>query len=328
MNIKKVLITGITGSGGSYLADYIVTNHPEVEVYGVSRWHSGSTLKNLSSIKEKVTVYPCDLNDFSAIFRVLRNIKPDVIFHLAAHANVQDSFSNPLAVASNNIFSTINLFEAMRLAEIDPIVQLCSTSEVYGAVDVSYIPIKEDCPLSPVNPYAVTKLYQDRLAFSYYKSYGMKNIITRMFSYINPRRITLAATHFAMQIARIEYGLQKELVHGNLHSVRSWCDVRDVAEVYYIAALRCRPGQIYNLGNTDAIYSVGEILSYLKSMANCSIKTKLDDSLVRPIDVDMQIPCTDKFYNETGWKPRYSFEESMEYLLDYCRKEAIKELSS
>ncbi|KKQ56621.1 MAG: GDP-mannose 4,6-dehydratase, partial [Parcubacteria group bacterium GW2011_GWA2_38_13] len=182
-NFKKVLITGITGSGGSYLADYIAQNHPEVEIYGMSRWHSTTSSKNLS-LNHKAQVFECDLNDFSAIFSVLKKIKPDAIFHLASHANVRASFINPLAVMQNNVMATSNLLEAVRLAEIDPVVQICSTSEVYGIVDPKYIPIKEDTPMNPGNPYAVSKIAQDLLGYVYFKSYGMKIIRTRMFSYI------------------------------------------------------------------------------------------------------------------------------------------------
>src|SRR6185295_19825854 len=112
-----------------------------------------------------------------------------------------------LAVIQNNILGTANLLETVRLLEIDPIIQLCSTSEVYGQVDPKNVPISEECPLNPINPYAVSKLAQDALGFTYYKSYGMKVIRTRMFAYLNPRRTDLFATSFAMQVARIEAGL-------------------------------------------------------------------------------------------------------------------------
>ena len=147
--IKRVLITGISGSGGSYLAEYILEHHPAVEVHGISRWHS--TSRDLpETLREKARIHECDLLDFGSVFSVLRDLQPDVIFHLAAHANVRASFITPQAVLQNNIIGTSNLFEAIRLAGSDPLIQLCSTSEVYGRVDPREIPIKEETLLRPI----------------------------------------------------------------------------------------------------------------------------------------------------------------------------------
>jgi len=323
-NFKKIIITGISGSGGSYLAEHIVNNHPEVEVHGISRWHSASEKNNLENIADKVKVHECDLTDVSSVTRVLKEVKPDGIFHLAAHANVRASFTNPLAVLYNNIMGTANLFEAVRLAEIDPVLQLCSTSEVYGQVDPKNVPIKESCPINPSNPYAVSKLAQDSLAYTYFKSYGMKIIRTRMFAYLNPRRSDLFATSFAMQVAKIEAGLQKELRHGNLDSVRTIIDVRDAMESYWEALLKCKFGEAYNIGGATVI-TVGEFLDLLKKKATCEIPSSVDPALLRPTDVTLQIPDVSKFQNETGWKPKYSFEDSVEFLLSHCRKEVNRQ---
>lgn len=324
-DIKRVLITGITGSGGSYLADYIVENHPNVKVHGLTRWHSTTAHRNLERSEEKIELHECDLNDVSAITRVLKKVNPDAIFHLAAHANVRASFDIPLAVMQNNVMGTANLFEAVRIAEIDPVIQVCSTSEVYGQVDPKNVPIKEDCPIMPANPYAVSKVAQDLLGYVYFKSYGMKIIRTRMFAYLNPRRADLFATSFAMQVARIEAGLQKELLHGNLDSTRTLIDVRDAMESYWVAMQKCRFGEVYNIGGQKVI-KVGEFLEVLKKLVRTEIPSRVDPALLRPTDVTLQIPDISKFENETGWKPKYSFEESVRFLLDHCRKEVVKSI--
>src|SRR3990167_9920337 len=177
---KKALITGIRGSGGSYLSEYIRDNHPEVEVFGIYREN-------------------CDLDNYRNVIIVLNEIKPDVIFHLASNADVRASFDHPQEVLRNNILGTCNLFEAVRRLKLDPIIQHCSTSEVYGQVDPKNVPITEDCPIQPVSPYAISKTAQDFLAQTYYRSYGLKIIITRMFAYVNPRRTNLFASSFASQ---------------------------------------------------------------------------------------------------------------------------------
>jgi GDPmannose 4,6-dehydratase/GDP-4-dehydro-6-deoxy-D-mannose reductase len=315
---ERALITGITGSGGSYLADHIVERFPRVAVHGIARWHSTAAPGNLAASAGRVTVHECDLTDFSSVLTVLRAVRPDVVFHIAAHANVWASFRTPLSVIQNNVMATANLLEAIRLAEIDPVVQICSTSEVYGQVDPKNVPITEDCPLNPASPYAVSKVAQDLLGFTYFKSYGMKVVRTRMFAYINPRRSDLFATSFALQVARIEVGLQTELVHGNLQSTRTLIDVRDAMESYWIASVRGRPGEAYNIGGARVV-TVGEFLEVLKSRALCPIPSRLDPGLLRPADVTLQIPDAGKFTRETGWTPRYGFEESVAFLLAHCR---------
>jgi len=318
--MKRALITGITGSGGSYLAEYLVESHPEIEVHGISRWHSTTSNKNLEAIADKVQVHECDLNDFSSVFRRLNEINPDYIFHLAAHANVRACFDVPLSVLQNNIMGTANLLEAIKCTDIHPIIQLCSTSEVYGLVKPENVPITEECPIAPANPYAVSKTTQDLLGSVYYENYGLNVIRTRMFSYLNPRRTDLFSTAFARQVVRIERGHQPELLHGNLDSVRTMIDVRDAMESYWYATEKGKPGEVYNIGG-DTVIKVGEFLDVLKSLAKCPIPSRIDPKLLRPTDVTLQIPDTTKFRRETGWKPRYTFEQSVNHLLDYCRND-------
>jgi len=318
---RRALITGVTGSGGSYLADHVVDHCPGVETHGIARWHSASHHR---ALRPEVRVHECDLNDFSSVFSVLKRVKPDVIFHLAAYANVRASFDTPGTVMQNNIMGTNNLFEAIRLLELDPVLQLCSTSEVYGQVRPEEVPIREEQPFRPVSPYAVSKATQDLMGWAYFKSYGMKIIRTRMFTYLNPRRTDLFATAFARQVAWIEAGLQKELVHGNLDSVRTFIDVRDAMAAYWDAALYCAPGEAYNIGG-ETTMKVGDCLDRLVALARKKIPTRLDPKLVRPADVTLQIPCVDKFKAATGWKPRYSFDESLRDLFEHWRAEARRE---
>lgn len=316
---KKVLITGISGSGASYLTEYIIKNQPEYEIHGITRWHSTSSSRNIAEVKKMVVIHECDLNDLSSIFNIIKKVNPAYIFHIASHANVRVSFDYPIAVMQNNIMGTLNLFQAIRMTEISPKVLLFSTSEVYGQVDPKNVPITEDCPLRPSSPYAISKLAQDNLGYVYFKCYNMAIIRTRMFTYINPRRQDLFSTAFAMQIARIEAGLQKELRHGNLDSVRTLIDGRDAMEAYWIAIEKCIPGEVYNIGGTEKI-TVGDFLELLKQKATCPIPTRRDPSLLRPADVTLQIPDTSKFTAQTGWKPRHTLEESIAFLLEHCRK--------
>lgn len=321
---KRVLITGISGSGGSYLAEWILKHHPEVEVHGISRWHSTSSQSNLKAILNEIKIHECDLNDLSSVLTSLENAKPDIIFHLASHANVRASFIYPQAVLSNNIIGTCNLFEAVRILKKDPVIQHCSTSEVYGQVDAKDVPIKEEAPIKPSSPYAVSKAAQDHLALTYFRSYGLKIIRTRMFAYINPRRTDLFATSFVRQAARIEAGLQKELLHGNLDSVRTMIDIRDAMEAYWVAAEKCKAGEAYNIGGQTTI-SVGEFLELVKKSSKVPIPSRIDPLLLRPADVTLQIPSVEKFSKETGWKPKYQFKDSVEDVFRIWREKVTQE---
>tara|TARA_R100001082_G_scaffold96158_1_gene63625 strand:- start:3507 stop:4463 length:957 start_codon:yes stop_codon:yes gene_type:complete len=315
--MKRALITGIAGSGGSHLAEYLVDNE-DVEVHGISRWHSTTSNSNLKRISKDIIMHECDLNDLSATIRAIEASKPDYIFHLAAHANVHVCFSNPIAVLQNNINNTINLFEAIRIVGIDPVVQFCGTSEVYGQVDPKNTPITEQHPLQPVNIYAVSKLTQEKIASSYFHSYGTKVVLTRMFAYINPRRGDIFSSAFARKIVEIERGEREILTHGNLNSIRTLIDVRDAMESYWVACQKCEYGIPYNIGGNSVI-SVGEFLEQLKKQAKVPIKSQVDPKLLRPVDVTLQVPDVSRFYDASGWTPKYSLEESVDFLLDHYR---------
>ena len=173
--------------------------------------------------------------------------------------------------------------------------------------------------MRPSSPYAVSKTTQDQLGYTYWRCYGLKIIRTRMFAYFNPRRTDLFATSFARQVALIEAGKQKELLHGNLDSIRTMIDVRDAMRSYWEATVSCEPGEAYNIGGAKSI-KVGEFLEVLKNLASCEIPSRLDSKLLRPADVTLQIPNISKFVKLTGWQAQYPFEESVEHLLNYWRE--------
>jgi GDP-4-dehydro-6-deoxy-D-mannose reductase len=319
MKISKVLITGIAGAAGSYLAEYLCTHHPEIEVHGIARFRTDK--KNLQAVRGKIQIHEADLMDFGSMVPVVDKVNPDAIYHLAAYADVRASFTNPSTVLRNNIIGTSNLCEVVKLLGKNPAIQLCSTSEVYGQVEPKDIPIREDAPFKPASPYAVSKVAQDMLGWTYFAAYKMPIVRTRMFSYLNPRRSDLFASAFARQIALIECGCQKVLLHGNLESVRSFIDVRDAMHAYWLALMHGEPGEVYNIGSTEPI-KVGEVLDRLIRLSRVAIPTQLSEELVRPADVTMQIPCIDKFVALTGWRPHYSFDESLNELITYWRRQA------
>jgi len=314
-NFKKCLITGITGSGGSYLAEHILSKNNKIKIFGIYR-SAGN--KNLLKSK-RIKLLKGNLCNFSKTQKIIKKVNPDLIFHLASTANVRESFDFPRKTIENNNAVTLNLLEVIRLNKINPLIIICSTSEVYGKVSKKDIPIKETKNINPVNPYSVSKAFQDLLSQSYFKSYGLKIIITRMFSYTNARRNDLFQTAFANQIANIERGKKKILIHGNLNSVRNIIDINDAMEAYWLAAKRGKIGEIYNISGKKVI-TVGNYLKELKKLSYVKIKSKIDKKLLRPVDVTLQIANTKKFVRDTHWSPKISFKKSMKNLLQECRK--------
>jgi len=313
---KKCLITGITGSGGSYLAEHILSRDKNIKIFGIYRSHG---YKHLFNKNKRVHLFKGDLRNQIRTQKIIKKIQPDLIFHLASSANVRKSFDTPYTFINNNIDITINLLESIRRLKIKPLTIICSTSEVYGLVSKKEIPIKEKQIMRPASPYAVSKSTQDLLSQVYHKNYGQNIIITRMFSYTNARRKDLFATSFANQISLIEKGIIKILRHGNLESVRTFVDISDAMEAYWLTAKKGKIGEIYNIGGKKTI-KVKDFLHELIKNSNVKIRTQLDKKLLRPTDVTLQIPDCKKFQKDTGWKLKISFKNSVKKLLVDCRK--------
>lgn len=316
----RVLISGITGFVGSHLADYVLANHPDVEIYGLKRWRS--PMANIRHIEDKLHLYDGDLRDLSSILAMMREIKPDWIFHLAAQSFVPYSYSVPAETLNTNVIGTANLLEAVRITGIDPKIHICSSPEVYGEAAREHTPIKEDCPFKPVSPYAVSKVAEDMLGYMYYEAYGLRTIRSRAFTHTGPRRGDVFVTSaFAKQIARIEKGSQEPVIRvGNLDSQRTFCDVRDTVRAYWLLLEKGKPGDVYNIaGNTTL--PIRDMLNLLVSMSKCpSARIAVDKRLLRPKDITYQIPDCSKFKYLTGWEPQISFEKTMSDLLQYWRE--------
>jgi GDP-mannose 4,6-dehydratase len=324
----RILITGITGFVGSHLAEYISANHPQTEIFGIKRWRSPqNNIRQLLNSNPKIKIHDCDLRDLGSLIRVFGEVKPEVIFHLAAQSFVTTSYMAPLDTLECNISGTANLLEAIRILKQDPIVHICSSSEVYGQVTQADIPIRETCPFRPVSPYAVSKVGEDMLGFMYWEAYKIRTLRTRMFTHSGPRRgEVFVDSFFARQVARIELGLQEPVVRvGNLDSVRTFADVRDTVRAYWLLAQKCPPGEVYNIGG-DITMTIREMLDRLLGMTNYKgkIETRVDPALIRPADVTLQIPSSDKFKAATGWKPEIPYEQTLLDMLNYWRQELAR----
>ncbi len=323
---KKVFITGITGFVGSHLVDFLLKN-TDIEVHGLIRWRSPK--ENIIHCIDKINLHYGDLLDFSSLYRIINKIKPEKIVHLASISYVSYSFEVPVSTLETNIIGTCNLLEVIRIIKekdgYNPVIQIVSSSECYGQVQKNEIPIIEDCPLRPASPYAVSKVGEDMLGYQYWKSYGLKTIRTRAFTHTGIRRNEVfCVSTFAKQIAMIEKNKQKPVIYvGNLDSVRTFADVRDMVRAYWLLINKCESGEVYNIGGNITI-TVGEMLDKLIKLSNIkNIKVEIDPKRLRPSDVTLQIPCIDKFVKITGWKPEISFEKTLIDILNYWRNKVV-----
>jgi GDP-mannose 4,6-dehydratase len=316
----KVLITGVTGFVGGHLARYIVHHCEDVELWGIKRWRSPT--EGISDIESQIRLIDCDLLDLGSIVKAISSSKPDIIFHLAAQSYVPISFTAPVETYNTNVLGTINVLEAVRACGIDPVVHVCSSSEVYGAVPESEIPTAEDCPMAPISPYGVSKAAGDMTAYAYFKAYGMKTVRSRAFSHSGPNRgRVFVDSFFARQIVQIERGLQEPFVRvGGLESVRTFCDVRDIVRGYWLLACHGVAGEAYNIGGTCTL-SIRAVLEMVIKFSTYrgQIQPKVDETLQRPTDVLLQIPNCSKFQALTGWTPEIPYYNTLRDIVSFWR---------
>ena len=320
--MKKALITGITGFVGSHLAELLLKK--EFEVHGIVRWRSKT--ENIDDFKEKLILHDGDITDLSSLIKILKQVKPDYIFHLAAQSFVLTSWKSPGQTLYNNVIGTSNLLEAitgLKSKSFNPVVQIAGSSEEYGLALPNEIPIKETNQLRPLSPYGVSKVATDMLALQHFRSYGIKTIVTRAFNHSGPRRgEVFVCSTFAKQIAEIEKGKREAVIfYGNLKAKRDFTDVRDVVKAYLLTARKCKPGEVYNIcSGKKGTFSMKEILSMLLSLTDVSVKLKEDPKRMRPSDVPILLGSCAKFKKATGWKPIIPFKKTLEDLLNYWRK--------
>ncbi len=315
----RVLITGITGFAGSHLAEYILANYPDVEVFGLVRWRS--RMDNIAPVRDKVRLIEADIKDQVSLRAALAESKPERIFHLAAQSFVPTSWTCPAETFAINAIGEINLFEAVLSLDLKPRIQIAGSSEEYGQVFSDEIPMKETNPLRPLSPYAVSKVAQDLLAFQYYKSYGLRTVRTRGFNHTGPRRGDVFVTSsFAKQIAEIEKKKRPPVIFvGNLEAKRDFTDVRDMVRAYWLALERGVEGEVYNIGRGQA-FAMKEVLDLLMSLSRARMEVQVDPARLRPSDVPVLLADSSKFMGLTGWRPMIPFKQTILDLLNYWRE--------
>jgi len=314
----RALITGADGFAGGHLARHLREAVAGAELHGTVRLPAGQ-YPQLREMMASVT--QIDLRDPDAVLDLVRTIRPDAILHLAAQAFVPRSFEDPWETLENNIRAQLNLLLAVLAVGIAPRILIVSSAEIYGSVPPEQMPMTEDLPLAPDNPYSVSKVAQDMLGLQYYLSHNLPIVRVRPFNHIGPGQSpSFVAPAFALQIARIERGLQEPVIRvGNLAARRDFSDVRDVAAAYLAAITRGRPGAVYNVCSGRA-YSIQYLLDTLLSYSTVSVEVRPDPERMRAVDRPLVIGSAARLQADTGWQPHIPFEQSLRDVLEEARE--------
>lgn len=310
---KKALIIGAAGFVGPYLASACQKNL-DADVIGTKLEREELELKALDGHRTDVAVL--DIMDGNAVRALLEEKRPEYIFHLAAQSSVAYSWKNPELTIDVNVKGALHLLEALRtLKEKDgynPHVLMVGSSEEYGRPQTEDGRIDENHPVHPVNIYAATKVCQNMLATIYAEAYGLNLVMTRSFNHIGPGQApTFVVADFCQQVAKIERGEQEPIIRvGNLRAKRDFTDVRDVVNAYTVLIEKGQRGETYNIG-TGNPHAIGEILDEVVAQSDVEIKVEVDPRKLRPVDVPIIEPNTEKVRLITSWQPRINTTETI-----------------
>lgn len=316
--MNKVLITGSTGFVGQHLARHLLSLGT-YKVHGTYR--SESSLSLFDDVKDKITFSHSNLDNAEDVERIIADIQPDFLFHLAAQASPAVSFKSPLNTLTNNITSELHILEAIRNHSKHTRLLSVATGEMYGVIKPEDIPVNETTPLKPISPYSVSKIASEYLALQYHLAYKVDVVRVRPFNHIGPgQKDGFVVADFAKQIVEIEKGKKEPvLTVGNLEARRDFTDVRDIVRAYVLAVEKGESGEVYNIGSGKS-HKINDMLHMLLSFSTQKVEVSVDPARIRPIDVP-EVRCDYSQFNKvTGWEPQIPFERTLEEILDYWRK--------
>lgn len=295
----KALITGVTGFVGKHLEAFL---QDKADVYGTSRVP-----------RSKKHIYQLNLLNETETLKLIDNIKPTHIFHLAGLSNVKESWDDKVVFIEGNVIGTIHLLEAVRKVNDQIKVITVGSSEEYGILPEGVEKVLEETPLQPINPYGISKSAVSMLVKLYDKSYGLNVTHARPFNHIGPgQRLGFVTTDFAHQIALINKGLVKDckINIGNLQIERDFTDVRDMVEAYYEIGRFGRAGEVYNVCSGRGVY-IQDLLQILLSFSAKKIELVVGQNRMRVADIPRLVGDLGKLLDATGWQPKRKLEDTL-----------------
>jgi len=277
----RALITGGKGFVGNWLAAHLKDRGDEVAVIDIET----------------------DVADGAAVRRVVADVVPDAIYHLAAMTHVGDSWDDPSRVLRVNVLGTAEILAAGRTLTAGPRVLVVSSAEVYGVVDPGRLPLGEDTPTAPASPYAASKLAAEEVALQAWRGYGQSVIVVRPFNHIGPGQSpNFFVPALAKRIVDARRSGATALRVGTLTTRRDFTDVRDVVAAYRLLMERGAPGEVYNVCSGRDV-AMSEVAAQLLELAGADLTLRTDPELVRPVDVPVLRGTAAKLHGATGWEP-------------------------
>jgi GDP-4-dehydro-6-deoxy-D-mannose reductase len=318
----RVLITGATGFVGSHLRRFLLAQHPDNTVVGTAF----PERPDATQPDGRDRILALDLRDRDATVDLLRETQPDAIVHLAAQSHVPTAYEDPWATLENNILGQLNLLEACIVTDQQPRIVVIGSGEEYGRADESDLPLTEDHPLRPENPYSVSKVAQDVMGYQYFISYGLPVMRVRPFNHIGPGQSTrFVLPAFASQVAEIEAGQREPVLHvGNLTPVRDFTDVRDVVSAYDLILRRGNAGEVYNVASGHPV-TMQDLVDHLIARVGLDIEIRRHPERYRPADIPVIYGSAAKLQCDTGWSPQIPLTRTIEDVLNEWRDHVNKE---
>jgi len=308
---QTAVVTGAEGFIGSHLVKFLQSKGWNVVGSYVQR--SPITFPKLPNLQ----FVQCDLRNGQRVTQLISRYQPTHIFHLGAQSLPTVSWADPVMTFESNVMGSLYLLEAARHAKRRPvIVSACSSAE-YGNVPESAIPVKEEQPLKPLHPYGISKVCLDLLAREYFLDYGLPTVNIRLFNTTGPGKTSDAPSDFVRQLVRIKKGLQSPIIEvGNLKPRRAFLDVSDTVRGFYLAAMKGKRGESYNLCAART-YRIQEVLQTAIRLSGVKAEIRPVASLMRPSDEKIIFGSTHKIRKDTGWKPLNSVEQTLGSMLAY-----------
>ena len=305
------LVTGAEGFIGSHLVNFLQAKGWNViGTYLPDNHDSFPKLPNLAFVQ-------CDLRNGQRLTQLLDTYRPTHIFHLGAQSLPTVSWANPVATFESNVMGSLYLFEGIRRLKRAPIVVSACSSAEYGRVPVSAIPVREDRPLLPLHPYGISKVCLDLLAREYFLDYKIPAVNVRLFNTTGPGKTNDAPSDFVRQLVAIKKGLQGPVIEvGNLKPRRAFLDVTDTVRAFYLAAMKGKRGESYNVCATGTL-KMSEVLQRAIRLSGVKTEIRPVPRLMRPSDEKIIFGSTQKIRKDTGWKPLRTIDQTLQSMLDY-----------
>lgn len=309
--MTRVLITGAGGFAGGHLVDACMALDWEVH---------GTCLPHEQPQRGGCTFHPADLREAAPVAALVATLQPDRIFHLAGQASVAAAWRDPAATLIDNMTPTLRVLDAVHAGAPQARVLVVGSSEEYGMVPVEAMPVAEEAPLRPVDPYGVSKVGADLLGLQHFLAFGSHVVRVRPFNHIGPgQRRGFVVADFAAQLAAIERGENPPVLRvGNLQSGRDFTDVRDVVQGYILALERGEAGAVYNVCS-GAVVRIADLLDLLLAACTVPVRVEVDPARQRPADRPATVGSFAALRQATGWEPRIPLARTLADTLDFWR---------